>query len=121
MFDTNSALQEELLSSVPRLIMKTENVSETLPTSRRTELITPEDFKLIHLSQKLQILHMAEKLDKTSHTFTVELSIHGARGSIVVKALCYKPEGRGFDTRQGEFLNLPNPSGRTRPWGLLIL
>jgi hypothetical protein len=36
-----------------------------------------------------------------------------------VKALCYKPEGRGFDTRWGEFLNLPNPSGRTRPWGLL--
>jgi hypothetical protein len=23
----------------------------------------------------------------------------GARGSIVVKALCYKPEGRGFETR----------------------
>jgi hypothetical protein len=22
-----------------------------------------------------------------------------ARGSVVVKALCYKPEGRGFDTR----------------------
>jgi hypothetical protein len=40
-----------------------------------------------------------------------------ARGSIVVKALCYKPEGRGFDTRWGEFLNLPNLSGRTRPWG----
>jgi hypothetical protein len=39
----------------------------------------------------------------------------------VVKALCYKPEGRGFDTRWGEFLNLPNPSGRTRPWGLLSL
>jgi hypothetical protein len=45
----------------------------------------------------------------------------GARGSIVVKALCYKPECRGFDTRWGEFLNLPNPSGRTRPWGLLNL
>jgi hypothetical protein len=42
-----------------------------------------------------------------------------ARGSVVVKALCYKPEGHGFDTRAGEFLNLPNPSGRTRPWGLL--
>jgi hypothetical protein len=28
------------------------------------------------------------------------------RGSIVVKALCYKPEGRGFDSRWGEFLNL---------------
>jgi hypothetical protein len=41
----------------------------------------------------------------------------GARGSVVVKALCYKPEGRGFDARWGEFLNLTNPSGRTRPWG----
>jgi hypothetical protein len=42
-----------------------------------------------------------------------------ARGSVVVKALCYKPEGRGFDTQWGNFLNLPNHSGRTRPWGLL--
>jgi hypothetical protein len=24
---------------------------------------------------------------------------YGARGSVVVKALCYKPEGRGFDSR----------------------
>jgi hypothetical protein len=39
----------------------------------------------------------------------------GARGSIVVKALCYIPEGREFDTRWGDFLNLPNPSGRTMP------
>jgi hypothetical protein len=28
----------------------------------------------------------------------------------VVKALGYKPEGRGFETRCGEILNLPNPS-----------
>jgi hypothetical protein len=40
---------------------------------------------------------------------------------LVVKALGYKPEGRGFETRWGESLNLPNPSGRTRPWGLLSL
>jgi hypothetical protein len=33
------------------------------------------------------------------------------RGNIVVKALCYKPEGRGFNTRWGEFLNVPNLSG----------
>jgi hypothetical protein len=33
-------------------------------------------------------------------------------GSVVVKALRYKPDGRVFDTRLGEFLNLPNPSGR---------
>jgi hypothetical protein len=26
-------------------------------------------------------------------------SLLGARGSVVVKALCYKPEGRGFNTR----------------------
>jgi hypothetical protein len=45
----------------------------------------------------------------------------GACGSVVVKALCYKPEGRRFYTRQDEFLNLPNTSGRTRPWGLLSL
>jgi hypothetical protein len=41
----------------------------------------------------------------------------GARGSVVVKALCYKPEGRGFDNRWGEFLNLPNPSGCTSALG----
>jgi hypothetical protein len=29
--------------------------------------------------------------------------IYGARGSIVVKALCYKPEGYGFETRRGEW------------------
>jgi hypothetical protein len=33
----------------------------------------------------------------------------------------YEPEGRGFETRWGEILNLPNPSGCTRPWGLLSI
>jgi hypothetical protein len=27
-----------------------------------------------------------------------------ARGRVVVKALCYKPEGRGFKTRLGEWI-----------------
>jgi hypothetical protein len=44
-----------------------------------------------------------------------------ASGGVEVKALCYKPEGSEFVTRRGEFLNLPNPSGRTRPWGILGL
>jgi hypothetical protein len=44
-----------------------------------------------------------------------------AHGSLVVKALGYKPQGRGFETQWGEILNLPNPSGRTRPCGLLNL
>jgi hypothetical protein len=45
----------------------------------------------------------------------------GAHGSVVVKGIYYKPEGRGFDTWWGDFLNLPNPSGRNRLWGLLNL
>jgi hypothetical protein len=45
----------------------------------------------------------------------------GARGSLVVKEPGYKPEGCGFETWWGEILNLPNPSGRTKPWGLLSL
>jgi hypothetical protein len=39
----------------------------------------------------------------------------------VVKVLCYKPEGCGFETRWGEyiFFNLPNPFCRTRPLGFI--
>jgi hypothetical protein len=29
----------------------------------------------------------------------VSINLEGACGSVVVKALCYKSEGRGFDTR----------------------
>jgi hypothetical protein len=42
----------------------------------------------------------------------------GARGSVVIKALCYKPEGRGFYARWDEFLHVLNPSGRIRPEGV---
>jgi hypothetical protein len=42
-------------------------------------------------------------------------------GSVVVKVLCYKLEGHRFDTQWGDFLNSPNPSVRSRPWGLLSL
>jgi hypothetical protein len=32
--------------------------------------------------------------------YLLSVLIHsGVRGSVVVKALCYKPEGRGFDSR----------------------
>jgi hypothetical protein len=37
----------------------------------------------------------------------------------VVKALCYKPEGSRVQYPMKWFLNLHNPSFRTRPWGLL--
>ena len=34
-----------------------------------------------------------------SPDFTLILTITGARGGVVVKALCYKTAGRGFDSR----------------------
>jgi hypothetical protein len=34
-----------------------------------------------------------------SHHFVSDSSLYGARGSVVVKALCYQPEGHGFETR----------------------
>jgi hypothetical protein len=43
----------------------------------------------------------------------------GACGNVVIKALCYKPEGHGFKTpTRGMifFFNLPNPSSWNRPW-----
>jgi hypothetical protein len=55
--------------------------------------------------------------------YSISQSLLIKRGH-AVKTLCYKLEGRGFETRWGEwifFFNLPNPFGRTRPWGLLSL
>jgi hypothetical protein len=57
----------------------------------------------------------------SSQIIAVVIRHVGASGSVVVKALCYKPEDRGFDTLLGDFLNLPNPSGRTKPWDLFSL
>jgi hypothetical protein len=60
-----------------------------------------------------------DRLGGRDHRFTEVLRKIVAHSSVVFKALCYKPESRGFETRWSEFLNLPNPSGRIRPWGLL--
>jgi hypothetical protein len=44
--------------------------------------------------------------------FTTDLDERmGARGSVVVEALCYKPED------EVDFSNLPNPAGRTMALG----
>jgi hypothetical protein len=45
--------------------------------------------KFCVLEQPLFILRIVEEL-------------MGARGSVVVKALCYKPEGRGFEIPRGK-------------------
>jgi hypothetical protein len=52
---------------------------------------------------------------------TLQPNAFVARGSLVIKALGYKPEGRGFETQWSEILNLHHPSGRTKLWGLLSL
>jgi hypothetical protein len=62
---------------------------------------------------------MAENMEHFN--YYAIMSHTGACSSIVVKALCYKPEGCRFNTWWGDCLNLPNPSGHTRPWGLLSL
>jgi hypothetical protein len=51
------------------------------------------------------------------------LSSHGHAVALLVEALCYKPEGRGFESDEIiKFLfSLPNPSNRIKPWALLSL
>jgi hypothetical protein len=44
-----------------------------------------------------------------------------ARGSTMIEALYYKPEGSRPDGVKDYFFNLPNIFSRTKPWGLLIL
>jgi hypothetical protein len=53
----------------------------------RTQLLLPPNF--IHITT----------LCVVSSNFNDENYVEGTRGSVVVKALCCKPEGRGFDTR----------------------
>jgi hypothetical protein len=52
---------------------------------------------------------------KPEQTFGRYQLTSGARVSVVVKALCYKPEGRGLDTPWGDFfliyLTLPAALG----------
>jgi hypothetical protein len=45
-------------------------------------------------SPKRRVLNKIQDLDNVHTCYS-----WGVRGSEVVKALCYKPEGRGFDSR----------------------
>jgi hypothetical protein len=50
-------------------------------------------------TDKLKITSRGEEWTYVHVVYREVLAMNGARGSVVVKALCYKQEGRGFDTR----------------------
>jgi protein gp37 len=65
--------------------------------------------KVISVSMQCEIGNMII-LSPTTHSYRQEMNIKNnvqvytkQWGGVVVKALCYKPEGRGFDTWWGEF------------------
>jgi hypothetical protein len=59
-------------------------------------LDTHLNFTKLHFT----LLHYTRRHIISSHLNFTKLHITlGARGGAVVEALCYKPEGRGFDSR----------------------
>jgi hypothetical protein len=87
----------------------TENMKGVAPEEQRT-LVMDNTLKLSVYHAAVVSVLTASKSAKTCFPFHnnhcllryIFHSIHlytGPRGSVVVKALCYKPEGRWFDTR----------------------
>jgi hypothetical protein len=57
-------------------------------------------------------------MELRNRTLRIKLYLYyipGAHGSVVVKALCYKPDGRAFETRWGEWI-LSNKTNKQTPW-----
>jgi hypothetical protein len=55
---------------------------------------------LVFLYYPFLKLEIFSKMDSgLSEEAIASIYIYGARGSVVVKVLCYRPEGRWFDTR----------------------
>jgi hypothetical protein len=49
----------------------------------------------VRLSALRAVLALSPEMSTGTH-------LCGARSSVVIKALCYKPNGHGFETRRGE-------------------
>jgi hypothetical protein len=57
-------------------------------------LLQSVQYRTLYPVIQLDYVHLSDV-----YKFGPYLTKGGARGSVVVKALCYKPEGRGFDSR----------------------
>jgi hypothetical protein len=97
-----------------KLNMKAMYCSETsVDFQRTTQRYIPEDSSTLY-NQGCEIF----KFGRTPYSSELSICWFISRlGSVVVNALCYKPERHGFETRWGEWFF----SGRTRPWGLFSL
>jgi hypothetical protein len=122
------------LVCTPCLLLRHEGRSSTsyetsMSIYRTTRLHVPEDNILLRQSGqnfKFRIFWIARPWISSKAIFFFLFGCSGTESTITeastdLLSLSYKPEGRGFETRWGEILNLPNPSGRIRPWGLLSL
>jgi hypothetical protein len=111
-------------ASVESSYSTTHSSRQALPNSRSATGNTSSQFctltKLHPPQEPRYAISCVGNLTKTNVPWTI---VWWVRGSVVVKALCDKSECRRFGTRWGEWIlfNLPNPSGRSRPWGLLSL
>jgi hypothetical protein len=69
-----------------------------------------------------QVVQEGEPMSGAGENSKYNTGLMGSRGSVVVQALLQAGRSRDRDTvRSLNFFNLPNPSGRTRPWGSLSL
>jgi hypothetical protein len=109
------------------------HINKSLNKSEKQNFVQMWEIKTILNTERYDSETRAVRLEKRRNKkcweeiiayfpFTIALVSDGARGSVVVKGLLQTWRSRDRDPmRWMIFIKLPNPSGRTRPWGLLSL
>jgi hypothetical protein len=67
--------------------------------ARRTDENTETPVRTVEVTYEIRVMELLSIIQR-------RCGCEGARGSVAVEALCYKPEGRGFKSRQGGFFQL---------------